>query len=174
MVAGTSARWYGAAATFLVLLADQLTKGFVRTAGEGAVFFASRWLNVIHARNPGISFGLFNGGQPWQVFAIGMVVGCLGFWLFLQYWRSGSRGLSVCYGFVLGGAVGNLLDRARYGAVTDFLDFHITDFHVPFFGWYIPDWHWPAFNVADSAIVVGCVLILFCAGLTSGGRVRRG
>ncbi len=59
-----------------------------------------------------------------------------------------TRLLSVALGLVAGGALGNVIDRILYGAVVDFLDFHIGD------------WHWPAFNVADSAITVGVVLLI--------------
>ena len=67
------------------------------------------------------------------------------FWLY----RAESRILAVAIGMVLGGAIGNLIDRARFGAVVDFLDFHALGHH------------WPAFNVADSAITVGVALLLY-------------
>jgi signal peptidase II len=75
--------------------------------------------------------------------------------------------LSVCVGSVLGGAFGNILDRVIHGAVVDFIDVFVTNVH--FFGTTIKEWHWPAFNVADSAIVVG-VFVLVILHLRSGGN----
>lgn len=109
------------------------------------------FFNLVTVWNYGISFGLFNNGSAGAsiVFvALALaIVAALCFWL-----RTADHPLvGIALGLVIGGAVGNVVDRVRYGAVFDFLDFHA-------FGW-----HWPAFNVADSAITVGVVLLCFDA-----------
>ncbi len=109
------------------------------------------FFNLVTVWNYGISFGLFNSGSAgasivFVVLALA-IVAALGFWL-----RSADHPLvGVALGLVIGGAIGNVVDRVRYGAVFDFLDIHA-------FGW-----HWPAFNIADSAITVGVVLLCFDA-----------
>ena len=104
--------------------------------------------NIVLVWNRGVSFGLLDSTSPWtpvllSVFAVAVS-------LFLLFWlrRVEQRLLAIAIGLVIGGALGNLVDRLRYGAVADFLDLHIGAYH------------WPAFNVADSAITVGVLLIL--------------
>jgi signal peptidase II len=110
---------------------------------EVAPFF-----NLVPVWNRGISFGLFNDLAefgPIILTALALAVsGLLGAWL----WRARRLGLGLTLGLVIGGAVGNVIDRVRFGAVVDFLDFHALGYH------------WPAFNVADSAITVGVFLML--------------
>jgi signal peptidase II len=105
------------------------------------------FLDLVLVHNRGITFGMFNSGgslQPLLFTALAVVIAAgLLIWL---------RGVTRCWvataiGAILGGAVGNVLDRLRLGAVVDFIDAHIGG------------WHWPAFNVADSAISVAVVLI---------------
>ena len=99
--------------------------------------------------NRGVSFGLFDSGSPWGPMLLAglalLIIVVLIVWLA----RAGSRLSAVAIGMVLGGAVGNVIDRIRYGAVVDFLDFHALGYH------------WPAFNVADSAISIGVGLLLY-------------
>ena len=95
-----------------------------------------------------MSFGLFNNdaGVNALLFSLlaAVIVAVLVFWLS----RVESPLLAVAIGLVIGGAIGNVIDRIRFGAVVDFLDF------------YIGSWHWPAFNVADSAICIGVAAML--------------
>lgn len=103
-------------------------------------------LNIVLVRNDGISFGLLGGVVPWWLLAmlgIAVVAGLL-VWI----WRAPSIMLQFALGLIIGGAIGNILDRLRFGAVTDFLDFHVAGYH------------WPAFNFADAAIVFGVSLLL--------------
>lgn len=101
--------------------------------------------NLVLVHNRGVSFGLL-GLVPWWALALfGLaIVAVLAVWL----WRAQNRVLGGALGLVIGGALGNVLDRARHGVVTDFLDFHLAGYH------------WPAFNLADVAIVCGVGLLL--------------
>lgn len=103
-------------------------------------------LNLVLVRNRGVSFGMLGGVMPWWALIVVSlaIVAVLATWL----WRAQSRVLSVALGLVIGGALSNVLDRVRHGAVTDFLDFHFATYH------------WPAFNLADMAIVAGAALLL--------------
>ena len=106
------------------------------------------FFNLVLVWNPGISFGMFRGAPEWGRWAL--VLGTLLIAAGLVYWlRREPRLLSrLAIWAILAGAVGNLMDRLRFGAVVDFLDLHA-------FGY-----HWPAFNVADSAIVCGAALLI--------------
>lgn len=105
-------------------------------------------LNIIMVWNKGISFGLLQNGSRIMTMAF------IGISLFLSMamiiWLAISRNALVSFALALvtGGAVGNLVDCVRFGAVADFIDF------------YVGDWHWPAFNVADSAIVLGAFVLI--------------
>jgi signal peptidase II len=109
------------------------------------------FFNLIHVRNPGGAFGIFggeSGGLGPLLFVLVSFI-AVGIILFLFYrTREDEEILSLSFSLLLSGAIGNLIDRFRYGAVVDFLDFHISSFH------------WPAFNIADSAITIGIGLIL--------------
>lgn len=99
--------------------------------------------------NRGISFGLFNDGStPWWLY---LMIGCLVGVLLVMVWRNRRTALVWPLIMVVGGALGNVIDRVRFQAVVDFLDFYIP----PSVGMGIGGYHWPAFNVADAAITVG-------------------
>lgn len=106
------------------------------------------FFDLVLAWNPGVSFGLFQTGSalgPWIFSGLAMtVVVALCIWLT----RIAGRRLAAGVGLIVGGAVGNVVDRLRFGAVVDFLDFHLGMFH------------WPAFNIADSAITIGVAIVL--------------
>ena len=99
-------------------------------------------LSLHHVQNSGIAFGLFARSTTWVIVLTAVAVA----WMLLFFARSGQRHpvLPIALGFVLGGSVANLLDRVRLGHVTDFLDLR----------------YWPAFNLADSFIVVGVAILL--------------
>lgn len=107
--------------------------------------------NLVLVWNTGVSFGLFDSDDPrgaWILSAVALViVAVLVVWLLRVPHRLGAAAI----GLIVGGAVGNVVDRLRLGAVADFLDFHV--------GLY----HWPAFNLADSAITVGVLILLYDA-----------
>jgi signal peptidase II len=135
------------------LAADQLSKHAVErhTAPGSLRVLVPGLLNLVHTTNPGVAFGLFADSEnPWRgpllivfsVAVIGMLV-----WL-LATGRAGGRASECGIALILGGAVGNVLDRFLHHNVTDFIDFHIGPHH------------WYTFNVADSAIVVGAALVV--------------
>lgn len=136
-------------ATFVLLL-DQLSKWAVLALimpPPGGIPLAG-FFNLVLTYNTGVSFGLFRGEAAWQPYvliAVNLVVAAA----LLLWLRKQSGNLLVwAVGLVAGGAVGNAIDRFHQPGVVDFLDFHLAG------------WHWPAFNVADSAIVCGVLLIV--------------
>lgn len=138
---------------------DQGTKAIARahlTAGlpvELTPFFD---LNL--GSNPGVVFGVFGDAEwgPWPLIVLTTVVaGGLSYWLIKEMRPLARGGLAL----MVGGALGNLWDRLMFGAVTDFLDLHVGRHH------------WPAFNVADAALMVGVALVLFGRTRTPGHAV---
>ena len=142
----------GLATAMGVVVVDQLSKAAVRGyfAGHatGGTENVTSFFNIVLIHNRGMSFGLFNGGgglnAPLFSLVAAAIVTVLIYWLS----RVGSPLLATAIGLIIGGAIGNVVDRVRLGAVVDFLDFHVGR------------WHWPAFNVADSAICVGVAVML--------------
>ncbi|MCC7168547.1 MAG: signal peptidase II [Rhodospirillales bacterium] len=134
----------------LVIGFDQLSKWWIitRVMNPPHVIEIAPFFNLVMAWNRGVSFGLFNQASEWNVPILAVVT--LGIVVALILWlrKAETKWVRMALGLVIGGALGNLTDRLRLGAVADFLDFHA-------FGW-----HWPAFNVADSAISVGAVLLI--------------
>ena len=154
-LAAESVQWLGlAAVATAALLADQLTKQLV--IGTLALDDEVRVLgpfSIHHVQNSGIAFGFFAGATPVVTVLTALAVG----WMLLFFARSGARHpiLPTALGFLIGGSVSNLIDRVRLGHVTDFLDFR----------------YWPAFNLADSFIVVGVTILL--VALVSADRAPR-
>ena len=139
---------FGLAAGCVAL--DQLTKAAVTASLPlyGSVRVVPGLFDVVHVRNRGAAFGFLNRPDiDWQfwLFLLATLLAC-GLILGMARTARYSRPLFVGFGLILGGAVGNLIDRIRLRAVIDFLDF------------YVGAWHWPAFNVADAAICIGALL----------------
>jgi signal peptidase II len=137
------------AAAALVVVLDQASKWWIveRLMQPPKIVPVAPFLDIVLVWNRGITFGLFNkagAAQPIVFTALAIVIGA-GLLLWLKGVRQGW--VAVAIGAILGGAVGNVLDRLRFGAVVDFIDVHVAG------------WHWPAFNVADSAITVAVVAI---------------
>jgi len=140
----------------LIFAADQITKHIVQhSIARGEVItIIPGFFNLIHAENSGVAFSLFSGASsPWKlVLLIGVSVALLITVVVVALksrqmnWQTG-----VGLALIIGGASSNLLDRIRFGEVVDFLDV------------YYRQWHWPTFNIADSAIVVGVVLMLLAS-----------
>ena len=135
-------------ATFIVLL-DQWTKHLVECylPARDKIVLIPGVLELTHVRNPGTAFGLFGGGGGYlSIVAIAAAVFIVSYWRYLKRQpRPPSIWLLCGLAMPLGGAIGNLIDRLRYGQVTDFIYLHL----------------WPVFNVADSAITIGAVLVAF-------------
>jgi signal peptidase II len=136
----------------VVIVLDQLTKFVVLDwLPPGArIDVVDGFCALTLVMNPGLAFGLL-GNLPlawrWVVAALSIVALVVLARVALRVLPGGSLVDSVAVGLIFGGAVGNLIDRARFGAVVDFIDV------------YVGTWHWPAFNVADSAITVGVLLL---------------
>ena len=133
----------------VVLVLDQATKALALSVLSGRPpVEVTGFFNLVLVWNRGVSFGMLQGlgeAGPWLLAAFGLAV-CIVLLVWLG--REGRSVTRIALGLVLGGAIGNIVDRARFGAVVDFLDFHALGYH------------WPAFNISDSAIVVGAVLLL--------------
>jgi len=147
------ARWkaYGLSAAVLAL--DRLTKWIIETrvSAFDVHTVIPGFFDIVHSENRGVAFGIFNDTpSDWRrlaliVFALAAVVVVAALlWKASRFDRCTAAGLAL----ILGGAAGNLFDRIVWGRVTDFLEF------------YIHNLHWPTFNVADSCVVVGSVLLL--------------
>jgi len=133
----------------VVVVADQISKLWIRSAlFPGESYFEAGFFRIIRIQNTGAAFGLFQGHS-----SILMIVALVGVAVFLVYIFFVYQRFPfldnitnrVALGLVLGGTVGNLIDRLRLGSVTDFIDFTF----------------WPAFNVADSAVTVGAILFVY-------------
>jgi signal peptidase II len=138
----------------IVVFSDQLTKAAIqmKLALHDRIEVIDNFFNLIHIMNPGGAFGFLASSSP-EIRKIiflflASVVALFVLWF---YARCAKKYISLSYGLamIFGGAVGNLIDRFRYGMVVDFLDF------------YIGSYHWPAFNIADSAITIGMGILIF-------------
>ncbi|MFO1243436.1 MAG: signal peptidase II [Rickettsiales bacterium] len=140
----------GTGLSAIIIAADQLVKHWLVVLMQSHPHEAlaiTPFFNLVMVWNRGISFGMFAGDDARHIL-IGMtsvIVVALCLWL----WRATEKHIWVPLGLIIGGATGNVIDRVRWGAVADFFDFHLAERH------------WPAFNVADSAIVVGVILLLW-------------
>jgi len=135
----------------LVLFLDQLSKWWIVSIvmQPPQVIPMTSFFNLVLGWNKGISFGFFHGDSifnTWGLPAIALIITvCLLIWL----WRSSGCLISIAIGAIIGGALGNVIDRIRFGAVADFLDFHVLGYH------------WPAFNLADTGIMIGAMLLFY-------------
>jgi signal peptidase II len=109
------------------------------------------FFNIVLVRNRGMAFGLLNRVNPGlsSLFLLALTIAAIGVILFFFWVKKEHRWVAIGLSLILGGAVGNLIDRVHLGYVIDFLDFHLAGYH------------WPAFNVADSAVTVGTLWLLF-------------
>lgn len=138
----------------LVALLDQGSKLWVRASIplHTEIPVIQGFFSLVHVRNRGAAFGFLNRHDiEWQfwLFLAATVLAAVVITVLARQARSHERLFFTALGLIMGGAVGNLIDRIRHRAVVDFLDF------------YVGNWHWPAFNVADIAICCGAVLALF-------------
>lgn len=149
--------WLGI--SLIVLLLDQLSKiTILKLFHYGESRPVTGFFNLVLVYNKGAAFSFLadaGGWQRWFFTLLGVVVG--GFIVWLLYRHTGQKLFCLAVSLILGGAIGNVVDRVLYGHVIDFLDFHWRNMHFP------------AFNVADCAITVGAVLLI----LDELRRVRR-
>ncbi len=140
--------WLGLAA--IILAADQFTKtlilGYYRLGDWTPI---TGFFNIVRAHNTGAAFSFLadhSGWQRWLFTGIGVVAALFILWMLKSH--AGQKLFSLAMACILGGAVGNVIDRMRHGYVVDFLDFHVGN------------WHFPAFNVADAAITIGAACLI--------------
>ncbi len=140
--------WFALAAA--MVLADQLTKAMVAAALPlGDSVPVTSYFNLVHVLNPGAAFSFLADAGGWQRYAFSVLGILVSLWLSFEIWRGRVGRLErFAYAMVMGGALGNVVDRLRQGAVVDFLDFHWQNSH------------WPAFNVADIAINIGVAALI--------------
>ncbi len=145
---GGMLQWLGLA--FIIILVDQFTKvlilGYYRL---GDSTFVTSFFNVVRAHNRGAAFSFLSdasGWQRWFFTAIGFVAAAVIIWMLRSH--AGQKLFSFAMACILGGAIGNVIDRMVHGYVIDFLDFHWAGIHFP------------AFNVADSAITLGAICLI--------------
>ncbi len=138
----------GVAAVTVVL--DQALKWWIveHVMQPPRVIPVTPFFNLVMGWNRGVSFGLFNSDSPVNQWLLPLLAAAIVVALVVWLSRVTRRGLAAAIGLVIGGAIGNVIDRLRYGAVADFLDVHVAGYH------------WPAFNLADSAITVGAVVLV--------------
>ena len=147
--------------SLVLIVLDQLTKLWIVGAfqyGEGLPL--TPFFNLVYARNSGAAFSFLAGAGGWQrFFFIGIALVASFLILHLLRKHAQERGFCFALSLILGGALGNLIDRVRFGYVIDFLDF------------YYAGYHFPAFNVADSAITVGAAWLIWDSLKNAKGKV---
>jgi signal peptidase II len=158
--AATPAGWLPwLALSLAILIADQFTKVLIVGYYHlGDSLYLTSFLNIVHAQNTGAAFSFLaaaSGWQRWFFTAIGVIAAVFIVWMLRSH--AGQKLFSFALASILGGAIGNVLDRLLRGSVVDFVQVHWN-------GWYFP-----AFNVADSAITVGAACLILDELL----RVRR-
>jgi signal peptidase II len=145
---GGMLQWLGLA--FIIILVDQFTKVLILGYYHlGDSTYVTSFFNVVRAHNRGAAFSFLSdasGWQRWFFTAIGFVAAAVIIWMLRSH--AGQKLFSFALACILGGAIGNVVDRMAHGYVIDFLDFHWAGMHFP------------AFNVADSAITLGAICMI--------------
>ncbi len=118
------------------------------------------FFDLVMAWNRGVSFGIFNNGGQWNAVLLSVLSVAIAIGLLVWMRKAENRLVVLALGGIIGGALGNVIDRVRWGAVADFLDVHVMGYH------------WPAFNLADSAISVGAVLLVLDALFTKSSSTK--
>ncbi len=156
---GVSAvRWYVLAAVVIVL--DQITKQVVlATIRYGETIYVAPFWNWVLTFNRGAAFSFLADEGGWQRWFFTVLAFAVSGWIaWMLRSHAGQKLLSLSLALIMGGALGNVIDRIRFGAVVDFVQWHAAGFY------------WPAFNVADSAITVGAVLMVWDQFVAGSGR----
>jgi signal peptidase II len=159
-IRNTTSHWVWLGLALVVLLADQFTKVLIVSSyplGEG--FAVTSFFNIVRVHNEGAAFSFLasaGGWQRWFFTGLGVVAAAVMVWMLKKH--PGQKLFGFAIACILGGAIGNVMDRVLYGYVVDFLDFHHAGIHFP------------AFNLADSGITLGAACLILDEVL----RVRRG
>ena len=142
-------RWYALAG--LVIVVDQLSKWLVlETIRFGETIYVAPFWNWVLTYNPGAAFSFLADQPGWQRWFFTVLALAISVWIARELKKcAGQRLLALALALVMGGALGNVIDRLRFGAVVDFIQWHVAGYY------------WPAFNVADSAITVGAIFLVF-------------
>ncbi len=145
----TANGWYGLAAIVIVL--DQLSKWVVLNQIQfGETIYVAPFWNWVLTFNPGAAFSFLADQPGWQRWFFSVLALGVSGWIALELRRHPEQKLmALALTLVMGGALGNVIDRIRFGAVVDFIQWHTAGYY------------WPAFNVADSAISLGAVLMVW-------------
>lgn len=144
----SAGRWYALAG--LVIVLDQLSKWMVlENVGFGETIYVTSFWNWVLTFNPGAAFSFLADQPGWQrwLFTV-LALGVSGWIAYMLRQHPQQKLLSLALALVMGGALGNVIDRVRFGAVVDFVQWHVAGYY------------WPAFNIADSAITLGAVLLV--------------
>ena len=150
-------RWYALAV--LVVILDQLSKWVVLDSIQfGQTIYVAPFWNWVLTWNPGAAFSFLADQPGWQRWFFTVLALGVSGWIALELRKHPElKLLSLALALVMGGALGNVIDRVRFGAVVDFIQWHVAGYY------------WPAFNVADSAITVGAILLVV-EQLTAAGK----
>ena len=144
----------------MVVVLDQLSKWVVLDQIRlGDVIYVAPFWNWVLTYNPGAAFSFLADQPGWQRWFFTVLALAVSGWIALMLRQHPQQKLlSLALALVMGGALGNVIDRVRFGAVVDFIQWHAAGFY------------WPAFNVADSAIIVGAILLVFEQLTATGGK----
>lgn len=136
---------------FAAIIIDQASKWGMLSLlpNPGRSIDVAPFFNLVHVWNWGISFGLFSEHREWGRWVLTILALIIVTVLFFWLRKAENKIIAAGLGLIIGGALGNVIDRLIHSAVFDFLDFHVSGYH------------WPAFNAADSFITVGAVLLIF-------------
>ena len=134
----------------LVIVLDQWSKWFVlETLDLGETVYVAPFWNWVLTYNPGAAFSLLADQPGWQRWFFTVLASMVSVWIAFELWRHPNpKPVALALSLIMGGALGNVVDRVRFGAVVDFIQWHAAGYY------------WPAFNIADSAITLGAILLV--------------
>ena len=143
-------RWFGASIAAAILIADLSSKAAMVSflTGSGDRVELLPFLDLRLGYNRGISFGLLGSYGDWMPWVLALVAFLVSAYLATLLWRATNKRDAIWIGLIIGGALGNAINRLIDGVVTDFIDLHVFEYH------------WPTFNFADIAIVLGVAIVL--------------
>lgn len=152
--------WYSTAMAVVVI--DQAAKSYIDLMTPlGWPRDVTSFFNLVHVLNPGAAFSFLAGAGGWQRWFFLAIALAASAWLICMLSQPLRRLESLSYSLILGGALGNAFDRAVRGHVIDYLDFHLRG------------WHWPAFNIADVAIVSGAAALVLLSFMPADAKASR-